>query len=245
MDVDKDSLLRLRNQRVFVIIIDALRLDFMTPHDTVPASKIQSYNKLPIIRELLLEKASQSRLFGFQADVPTTTSQRLKGIMTGNIPAFVEIGFNFNSQKVMEDSVISQAKRHGKSTIMLGDDTWLKLFDEDMFSCAHPFPSFDTTDLDTVDLGILQHLWDVVGGNCTGGMLGNDPPETGQEWDVLVTHFLGVDHIGHSLHAHHSAMGLRLDLMNSVIERAASTISSDTLLVVFGDHGCSNTIDQL
>lgn len=49
-------------------------------------------------------------------------------------------------------------------------------------------------DLDTVDEGIMSHLWAELDG----------------DWDVFIVHFLGVDHIGHTHSACHPKMAERL-----------------------------------
>ena len=43
----------------------------------------------------------------------------------------------------------------GKRVVFAGDDTWLSLF-PDAFAAAHPYPSFDVWDLDTVDRGVRR-----------------------------------------------------------------------------------------
>jgi predicted AlkP superfamily pyrophosphatase or phosphodiesterase len=50
------------------------------------------YNLMVHMHRLLQRNYSQFRLFGFRADPPTTTSQRLKSITTGTLPTFVDIG---------------------------------------------------------------------------------------------------------------------------------------------------------
>lgn len=57
---------------------------------------------------------SKSILLRYQADAPTVTAQRLRGMFSGSIPAFVEIGTNFNAHVIDEDSVIHQMKQAGK-----------------------------------------------------------------------------------------------------------------------------------
>jgi hypothetical protein len=56
---------------------------------------------------------SRSMLLKYRADAPTVTAQRLRGMFAGSIPAFVEIGTNFNAHVVEEDSVIHQMKQAG------------------------------------------------------------------------------------------------------------------------------------
>ena len=72
----------LSSPKLFFFIIDGLRYDFL-----------ESSHNFPNLHALMeRNNKSQSRLFRTEADSPTTTSQRLKGIMTGGIPAFIEIG---------------------------------------------------------------------------------------------------------------------------------------------------------
>jgi phosphatidylinositol glycan class O len=40
------------------------------------------------------------------ADAPTTTMQRLKGMMTGGLPTFIDAGSNFESAAITEDNII-------------------------------------------------------------------------------------------------------------------------------------------
>jgi phosphatidylinositol glycan class O len=70
------------------------------------------------------------------------------------------------------------------------------------FTTAHPYPSFDVWDLDTVDRGVRKHLNQFL--NQTKGT-GVEP-----EWDVLIGHFLGVDHAGHKFGPRHPEMKRKL-----------------------------------
>lgn len=72
----------------------------------------------------------------------------------------------------------------------MGDDTWSDLFPR-QFDEAFPFPSFNTRDLNTVDDGCLHRLPLLLKDLRMAG----DSPE---ELEVVVTHFLGVDHVGHT-----------------------------------------------
>ncbi|KAG7266330.1 hypothetical protein CRUP_038481 [Coryphaenoides rupestris] len=45
-------------------------------------------------------------------------------------------------------------------------------------------------------------------------------PVVGGDWDVLVAHFLGVDHCGHRFGPDHPAMGHKLTQMDGVIRMA-------------------------
>ncbi len=231
-----------RFKKVVILLIDALRSDFAHFEGVLPpaaprAQKGQKratasgpktfyLNHLPVFRKKLIEKRSQSRLYRFDADPPTVTMQRLKGLITGGLPTFIDFKDNFGTNTyIEEDNLILQMKNQGKKIVFMGDDTWTTLFDpEKFFVRSYPYPSFDVKDLHTVDNGIRHHLI----------------PEMNQsrgEWDVIIAHFLGVDHCGHRFGPNHPEMASKLDEMNGVVERVLEEADEDTLVAVFGDHG--------
>ncbi|XP_026153860.1 GPI ethanolamine phosphate transferase 3 [Mastacembelus armatus] len=216
-----------RFRRVVLLIIDALKIDFarFDPSNTTPR---QFENKLPVLEETVSSWPSHSRLYPFRADPPTTTMQRIKGFTTGSLPTFVDVGNNFASSAILEDNLIHQFGQVGKRVVFMGDDTWESLFPKKFYRSL-PFPSFNVKDLHTVDNGILQHLYTT--------MVGND-------WDVLVAHFLGVDHCGHRFGPDHPAMADKLTQMDGVIRSVIDRLQNDTLLVVMGDHGMTDTGDH-
>lgn len=52
----------------------------------------------------------------------------------------------------------------------------------DRFNKAFPYPAFDVKDLHLVDNGVIKHLFPELAEN---------------DWQILIGHFLGVDHCGH------------------------------------------------
>lgn len=216
-----------RFRRAILLIIDALKIDFarFDPNNTSP----RPYeNKLPVLEENVSVRPSHSRLYPFRADPPTTTMQRIKGFTTGSLPTFVDVGNNFASSAILEDNLIHQFGQVGKRVVFMGDDTWESLFPK-RFHRSLPFPSFNVKDLHTVDNGILQHLYTTM---------------VGDDWDVLVAHFLGVDHCGHRFGPDHPAMADKLTQMDGVIRSVIDRLQNDTLLVVMGDHGMTDTGDH-
>lgn len=65
-------------------------------------------NKLPIFNEMLTKYPNNTRFMKLIADAPTTTLQRLKGITTGSLPTFIDIGSNFGTDEIIEDNIIDQ-----------------------------------------------------------------------------------------------------------------------------------------
>lgn len=93
-------------------------------------------------------------LASFPADPPTTTMQRVKALLTGSLPTFLDVGSVFAAGAITEDNVVKQAQAAGRRVGAIGDDTWQQLF-PDSLNISKPFPSFNVKDLDTVDAGVF------------------------------------------------------------------------------------------
>lgn len=154
------------------------------------------------MHDLLKMSPEKTRLMKFIADPPTTTLQRLKGLTTGSLPTFIDIGSNFATPEINEDNIIDQIVNNNMTAIFMGDNTWIELFPK-RFKREYGYPSFNIFDLDTVDTKIKEIL----------------PKELEKDdWDFLVAHFLGVDHCGHKYGPMHSEMTRKLTEMNEVLE---------------------------
>ena len=185
-------------KKAVIIVVDALRFDFVVKSDS---TSFRYQNKLTVVQDALSNSPKKTKLYRFIADPPTTTMQRIKGLTTGSLPTFVDAGANFASEEIMEDNFIDQFIKTNKKIVFMGDDTWAGLFPNRFLRSFH-FPSLNVKDLHTVDNGILDHLM---------------PEMAKKDWDVLIAHFLGVDHCGHTFGPYHSAMEDKLTQMNNVI----------------------------
>lgn len=61
------------------------------------------------------------------------------------------------------------------------------------------------------------------------------------DWDLIIAHYLGVDHAGHRYGPNHPEMTRKLNETNARLERIIETLPSDVLLYVIGDHGMTET----
>ena len=136
-----------------ILLIDALKYDFGIYDENI-TKPLAYQNKLPIINQLMQKHPDQTRLLKFLADPPTTTLQRLKGMTTGSLPTFIDMGSNFATPEINEDNVINQIFANNLSAVFLGDSTWTELFPK-KFKRKYAYPSFNIHDLDTVDNGEL------------------------------------------------------------------------------------------
>ncbi|KAK3068358.1 mannose-ethanolamine phosphotransferase gpi13 [Teratosphaeriaceae sp. CCFEE 6253] len=214
--------------KAVVILVDALRYDFTVPFQPRPGDEQPHYfhNALPVLYETSVAQPNNAFLRPFIADPPTTTTLRLKGLTTGTLPTFIDAGSNFAGTAIDEDNLIEQLYKAGKKVVHIGDDTWHSLFPGYFEpNLTQPFDSFNVWDLHTVDNGVNAHLFPLL----TPAMQGR--------WDVIIGHYLGVDHAGHRYGPDHPAMHDKLAQMNGVIRRMIAELDDSTLLVVMGDHG--------
>ncbi|VDK51215.1 unnamed protein product [Cylicostephanus goldi] len=107
--------------------------------------------------------------------------------------------------------------------LFYGDDTWLRLF-PNAFSESEGVTSFYVNDYTEVDNNVTRHL---------------DAKLSDPRWDILILHYLGLDHIGHSLGGESSILISKLREMDKIAEQIFTTVlaHSPVLLVVMADHG--------
>lgn len=225
-----------RYSRAVVLIIDALRFDYMFPNQDPAQSNEFHHNVLTLPAELSKSEPHHSLMFRAIADPPTTTLQRLKALTVGTLPTFVDAGSNFAGSSIEEDNWVAQAQRNGKKIAFMGDDTWTGLFpaedvgiegqgtgalDKDM---TWPFDSFNVEDLETVDNGVKSHLLPLLKNGSA-------------DWDIAIGHMLGLDHVGHRLGSHHPEMTRKLREADALLREIKDHIRDDDLLVLMGDHG--------
>ncbi|KAG9235292.1 hypothetical protein BJ875DRAFT_277702 [Amylocarpus encephaloides] len=219
--------------KAVVIIIDALRYDFTIPYKNETEAQA-FHNALPVLYETAISQPQNAFLLPFIADPPTTTLQRLKGLTTGTLPTFIDMGSNFAGEAIEEDNLVMILRDEGKKIVHLGDDTWTALFPgyfEEELSRA--YPSLDVHDLHTLDNGVLEHIMPLL-----------QEKEKKEQWDVMFAHFLGVDHAGHRYGPNHRAMTAKLQQMDLMIRDVIKALDDDTLLVIMGDHGMDSKGDH-
>ncbi|KAI8510033.1 hypothetical protein Bbelb_124610 [Branchiostoma belcheri] len=184
--------------RLVIMLVDAMRADFMYGES--------GKTFMPYTRALVDSNSSVS--FIAKAHPPTVTMPRIKGLTTGSIPGFVDIALNLDSKALVEDNVITQMYGAGRRIVFYGDDTWLKLF-PDHFVRHDGTTSFFVTDYTEVDENVTRHVV---------------PELSCQDWDVMILHYLGLDHIGHLAGPASSLIGPKLREMDKMVETIHSTV---------------------
>ncbi|XP_055080849.1 GPI ethanolamine phosphate transferase 2 [Periophthalmus magnuspinnatus] len=209
-------------KRMVLMVVDALREDFLF------GSNGRSY--MPYTRHLVERGSTHS--YVAKARAPTVTMPRIKALTSGSVPGFIDVVVNLNTHALLEDNLMYQAKAAGLRMMFYGDDTWIKLFPKH-FTESEGTTSFFVSDYTEVDNNVTRHLDHVL---------------KRDDWDILVLHYLGLDHIGHISGPHSSLVPPKLLEMDDVFKKIHSSLVSKEaegalpyLLVLCGDHGMSET----
>lgn len=104
----------------------------------------------------------------------------------------------------------------------MGDDTWMKLFS---FTggeiCSN---TYNVHDYDSCDQSIYYNMIEEI--------------TSKPGYSLTVSHFLALDHIGHSTsNIYNQLMDAKMNKISGFIERIIWEMQNDTLLLVTGDHG--------
>ncbi|XP_011874457.1 PREDICTED: GPI ethanolamine phosphate transferase 2 isoform X2 [Vollenhovia emeryi] len=207
--------------KLIIMVIDGLRWDFVAG----PTGKAA----MPLTNALLVNSAGC--LLQAKLQSPTVTMPRIKAMMTGTVPNFIDIVLNFGSKPLHSDSLLLQAKKHGHTLVFYGDDTWLSLFPH-TFHRYDGTTSFFVTDFTEVDNNVTRHIRDE---------LNND------DWTVMILHYLGLDHIGHVEGPFGASIKPKLREMDEIVAQIAQVVQhwnndgASALFVVCGDHGMKDS----
>ncbi|KAK1277080.1 hypothetical protein QJS04_geneDACA018773 [Acorus gramineus] len=214
--------------RLVIMVVDGLPAELVLGKGNKPPTKAFA-EAMPYTQFLL----SSGRAIGYHAKAapPTVTMPRLKAMVSGAIGGYLDVAFNFNTQALLEDNLVDQFYNIGWKMVMLGDETWIKLF-PGLFTRYDGVSSFYVKDTVEVDHNVTRHLDDEL--------LSND-------WNLLILHYLGLDHIGHIGGRHSILMAPKLKEMDDIIKLTHKSAilhqdktGSRTLLLVVSDHGMTD-----
>lgn len=105
------------------------------------------------------------------------------------------------------------------------------MFSDGIFeSRSEGVASFWVNDYTEVDFNVTRHLNREL---SFESIRNND-------WDILILHYLGLDHIGHSLGGEHPQIEIKLKEMDLIIfdiTQKLRKVTKDFVILVTGDHG--------
>ncbi|XP_020255889.1 GPI ethanolamine phosphate transferase 2 isoform X2 [Asparagus officinalis] len=211
--------------RLILMVVDGLPAEFVLGRGEKPPSR-SMMDAMPYTQSLL----SSGKAIGFRAKAapPTVTMPRLKAMVSGAIGSFLDVAFNFNTQALLDDNLLDQLYRIGWKMVMLGDNTWIKLFPR-LFTRQDGVHSFFVKDTVEVDFNVSRHL---------------EAELAATDWNLLILHYLGLDHVGHIGGRRSMLMTTKLKEMDEVIKMIhirkilhQDNLDNRTLLVLVSDHG--------
>ncbi|KAF9432011.1 major facilitator super transporter protein [Entomortierella beljakovae] len=230
--------------KVVLMLVDALRSDFLFGNES----------EFKFVHSLL--ESNKAIPFTAIASAPTVTLPRLKALTTGTVPGFLDAILNIaesdqSSTLANQDNWVAQLARSPSQRLnaiydeklgvterrkigFYGDDTWIKLF-PGLFSRTDGTSSFFAMDTVEVDHNVTRHV---------------KPELSKDDWDGLIFHYLGLDHVGHSGGPKSALMRPKQEEMDSVAETIYKILTSKdsivdatqqkelpTLFILCGDHG--------
>ncbi|KAI0127610.1 alkaline-phosphatase-like protein [Xylariales sp. AK1849] len=209
--------------RLVFMVVDALRSDFVFTEGS----------GFEFTQSLIRDGVAMP--FTAHATSPTVTMPRLKAITTGSIPSFLDVILNLDeadssSNLASQDTWLAQMKaKETGNLVMYGDDTWLKLFPS-TFDRADGTSSFFVSDFTEVDNNVTRHIDDEL---------------RQDDWNTMVLHYLGLDHIGHKAGPRSPNMVPKQREMDDIVRRIYQAMENEshlasTLLVMCGDHGMND-----
>ncbi|CAG9472211.1 unnamed protein product [Plasmodium vivax] len=234
--------------RIVILLIDALRFDFTlydpnykkeqendeSGDEEKNTSKEVRYfqNNMMHLHHMLKTEKDKTMLFRFQADAPTVTTSRIKSMVIGSIPNYLDVNENFSPSDDIQDNFVEQLYYNRKTVTAIGDDTLSKLTKNVARKLV--YESFNIFDLYDLDIKSKGHFYEEY------------PLDY---WDVLYVHVLGVDHVGHVGKPNSTTMKNVLKDFDIFVNDIVQKVKSDekkkkTLFVLLGDHGQTRTGDH-
>ena len=89
-----------QTKRVIHLVLDALKFEFLIPHKNCNQDTEHHRNNFPFLHSLIENEPNNTVVLELYSDPPTVTQQRIKSILVGNIPPFIDITKNFGTYRV-------------------------------------------------------------------------------------------------------------------------------------------------
>lgn len=164
-------------------------------------------------------------MFPLRSEMPTVTTVRIKGFLSGIITTVFEFTENIIQGVFTEDNILSLLKRKLGSEVRIrfyGDDIWVPMFGQE-FTTTYAWASHNVADLDTLDKNVSKQVLADL--------------KAKEKFDFMLVHMIGVDCAGHTYGSRSPQIERKLLDTETFIEEVIRLMDQDTTLVVFGDHG--------
>ncbi|KRX88924.1 GPI ethanolamine phosphate transferase 2 [Trichinella pseudospiralis] len=203
--------------KIVLIVVDAFRNEFFNSQP----------ENFPFITSMMKQNCGLP--YTAKVHMPTVTLPRIKTLISGSIPSYIDLLYNIGSTeyKFNKDNIIARLKAAGNNIVFYGDETWIRLFPKS-FLRSDGTKSLIVGDFKEVDNNVTRWI---------------DFEMANDDWSLMILHYLGLDHIGHSLGDKSPLIPVKLeemDLIAKKIYKALNQKSNNFLIVVTADHGMSD-----
>lgn len=200
--------------KLIYIVLDGLRFDAL-----VPVKKNgYYYNNMTFINNDNIHK----HVFLSIAGIPTATSSRIKGLMTGAPNSRIDLLQAFMKIEIKIDNMTNRYKNN--SIAFFGDSLWSYTF-KNLKNFSETLCSFSKDN--------LVENENIIFNNMLSRIKNNQP-------DYLFAHFISLDSYGHTYGIDNEIMQKTLKRFNDYLEKVYNEMSDDTLMVVVSDHGVTD-----
>ena len=212
-----------KSHKVVLIVIDALRFDLLINQGEDPdIPEGWEQHQLFNFMDALKKNPDNSVIFKAYVDAPTLTTARVPSMMSGNFPLKASNFHHFGGLPVTEDNLLYQAKKAGRKIYYGGDPLWPTFYPNE-FIDSLAIRGYDIKSAD-VDDEAFDFLWNIF---------------DNKEFDFLIGHLLGIDHIAHSAGFNNPLNLIAKNKVEKFLMELMEKIDDDTTLIVMGDHGAT------
>eukprot|EP00826_Nyctotherus_ovalis_P016415 TRINITY_DN1474_c0_g1_i1.p1 TRINITY_DN1474_c0_g1~~TRINITY_DN1474_c0_g1_i1.p1 ORF type:complete len:943 (+),score=227.01 TRINITY_DN1474_c0_g1_i1:481-3309(+) len=176
-------------------------------------------NSMEIITNRTRNEPTHAAIYTFYSAAPTMTNSRVEALGTGSQPPYLTIATSFSHAEARDDNLISQLNTAGYRIHLVGDSLWGTIYPKRLYASIDSSSAYSQKSLDDyVNARAHEKLKE-------------------KNWDFLITHVNELDHLSHKYTFNSQQAVNQLRINDKLIERNINTMSNETLLLAFGDHG--------
>uniref|UniRef100_A0A182FLN6 GPI ethanolamine phosphate transferase 2 C-terminal domain-containing protein n=1 Tax=Anopheles albimanus TaxID=7167 RepID=A0A182FLN6_ANOAL len=187
---------------------------------------ISKNENMKFISKLILEE--NACLYRLQAHPPTVTMPRIKALTSGALPSFVDVVLNLGCSEMTLDTFLYQMKQQQQRIVFYGDNTWTHMFPDMFVRNGANDDSFFVNDFYEGDRKITTNMQSEL---------------KKYDWNLMILHYLGLDHIGHVEGPFSDKMPGKLHEMDNVVESIYTALfkpysnTTRPVVMITSDHG--------
>lgn len=203
-----------RYNKLIYVVLDALRFDSL-----VPVDKEGGYhNRMTVMTDESINK----RAFFSVAGIPTATTCRIVGLMTGAPNSKLDLISAFTNMQVNADNLPNRSE--GRTCSFYGDQFWKYAFSA-LNKQENVICSFSKGDIERREDLLFEKMILRI---------------KEEQDEFTFAHFISLDAFGHSYGTASPMMTATLDRFDGYVRQIYREMSEDSLLVVVSDHGVTD-----